>query len=199
MINPMIFEKTKDGEVLYDVFSRLVKDRIIFLSGEMDDDVGAIIPAQLLLLDAQSNTKPISIYIKSPGGFANEALFPIYDTMNYIKAPIKTVCLGQACSAAATILAAGTPGMRYSMPNSMIMIHDMNAGTKGSTTDIDKFTKRMKFWNNLHIKILAKHTNKSEKLIAKACKEETYFTAEEAMEFGLIDHITKISDKNLQE
>ena len=194
MINPLIFEKTKDGEAMYDIFSRLIKDRIIFLYGEMDDDVGAIIPAILKSLDTQSH-KPISIYIKSPGGLVHSALFPIYDMMNNIESPIKTVCLGEACSSAATILAAGTKGMRYAMPNSYVMIHDFQGGVGGSATNIVKEAKRIKFWNDRHISILAKHTGKSEKAIAKACKDETFLTADEALKFGIIDKITKISEK----
>jgi len=194
MINPMIFEKTRDGEAMYDIFSRLIKDRIIFLYGEMDEDVGAIIPATLKSLDCQ-NHKVISIYINSPGGFVHSSLFPIYDMMHNIESPIKTVCLGEACSCAATVLAAGTKGMRYAMPNSCVMIHDFQGGVRGSATNIVKEAGRIKFWNSRHIAILAKHTGKTEKAITKACKDETFMTAEEALKFGIIDKITKVSEK----
>lgn len=193
-INPMIFEKTRDGEFLYDVFSRLVKDRIIFLAEELDEELATTITATLLFLDHQ-NTKDISIYINSPGGDVG-GFYTIYDTMQYIKSPIKTVCIGQASSAAAFILAAGTPGKRFAFENSELMIHEIQIGNmSGTGTEIEKESLRIKRLNEKIIKTLALHCNQPYEKVKLDCKEDKFMTSEEALEYGLIDGIVKRTKK----
>lgn len=187
---PLIWERTKDGEAMYDVFSRLVKDRIVFLEDIIDTEMATTIAATLLFLDNQSHNKPISLYINSPGGYVHSGLFTIYDTMNYIQAPVKTVCIGEAYSAAAVILAAGQPGMRMALPNSYIMIHEISGGMKGSTTEIVKHADRIKQGNERLVELLAKHSKNSVAKMKKLIKEETYFTAEEAKKLGIIDEVS---------
>ena len=190
-INPMIYEKTRDGEFLYDVFSRLVKDRIIFLAEEVDEELATTITATLLFLDHQSKTKDISIYINSPGGDVN-GLFTIYDTMQYIKSPIKTVCIGEASSAAAVILAAGTPGKRFAFENSSLMIHEIQiGGMSGTGTEIQKEAVRIARLNEKIIKTVALHCGQPYEKVKDDCKEDKFMTAEEALEYGLIDGIVK--------
>lgn len=186
-----ILERTKDGEVLYDIYSRLVKDRIVFIADEIDSEVATTIAATLLFLDNQSKNKPIYLYINSPGGTVSSGLFTIYDTMNYVKAPIHTVCIGEACSSAAVLLAAGSPGNRMSFPNGLIMVHEIQNFKHNieSTTDLLKRSKFVEKLNKRLIETLAKHTKKPVKTIEELMKEETYFTAEEAKELGIIDKI----------
>ena len=188
-----ILERTRDGEVLYDIYSRLVKDRIVFVSGEdgIDNDVATTIAATLLFLDNQTKNKPIYLYLNSPGGTVSSGLFTIYDTMNYVKSPIYTVCIGEACSSAAVLLAAGAPGNRMSFPNSMIMIHEVQTA-KCNMESNSSLLKRSKLTDKINkqlVDTLAKHTKKPAKKIEELMKEETYFTAEEAKEFGIIDKI----------
>lgn len=190
-INPMIFEKTKDGEFLYDVYSRLIKDRIIFLADEVDEELATTITATLLFLDHQSKTKDISIYINSPGGDVR-GLFTIYDTMQWIKSPIKTMCIGEASSAAAVILSAGSPGKRFAFENSEIMIHELQVGgMSGTSTEIEKETLRVKRLNEKIIKTMAVHSGQPYEKVKLDCKEDKFMTAEEALEYGLIDCIVK--------
>jgi ATP-dependent Clp protease protease subunit len=190
-MSPYIYEKTKDGEMMYDVFSRLVKDRIVFLSGEVNTDIATTISATLLWLDNQDHDKEISLYLNSPGGLVHSGLFTIIDTMNYIKAPVKTVCIGEAYSAAALILSNGTKGRRLAFENSNIMIHDIQAGTIGSFTNMEKDIKRFKHTNDRLMNILSKNTGKTISEIKEQSKEDSYFTAKEALKFGLIDKIVK--------
>src|SRR3989304_5795572 len=143
-INPMIFEKTRDGEYLYDVYSRLIKERIVFLAEEIDSSVATTIAATLLLLDSQNSTKDICLYINSPGGTVCDGLFTIYDTMNFIKLPIQTVCIGEGMSSAAVILSAGTPGKRLAFANSHIMIHEVSSSMEGSGSTLEREAKQMK-------------------------------------------------------
>jgi ATP-dependent Clp protease protease subunit len=187
-MTPMIYEKTRDGEVLYDVFSRLVKERIIFLSEEVTTESATTIAASLLLLNTQSKTTPIKIYINSPGGLLT-GLFTIYDTMNFIDAPVHTICIGEACSAAAVILAAGTKGERKALPNSEIMIHELSAGAMGKNHDMKRTIERFDKNNERLLTILAKHTGKSVDVLREVCKEDHFMTAEEALEFGIIDSV----------
>lgn len=186
-----ILERTKDGEVLYDIYSRLVKDRIVFISKVIDSNVATTTAATLLFLDNQSKTKPIYLYLNTPGGTISSGLFTIYDTMNYIKAPVHTVCIGEACSSAAVLLAAGDSGHRMSFPNGLIMIHEVQAAKDDfeSTSDLLKRSKLVEKLNKKLVDTLAKHTKKSSKVIEELMKAETYFSAEEAKEFGLIDKI----------
>ena len=186
---PLIWERTKDGEAMYDVFSRLVKDRIIFLTDVIDTETATTIAATLLFLDNQNHNKEISLYINSPGGYVHSGLFTIYDTMNFIKAPVKTVCIGEAYSAAAVILAAGNPGSRFALPNSHIMIHESSAGAEGSTSKLVKHAERIKLWNDRLVELLAKHSKNSVAKIQKLVKDETYLDAEEAKRLGIIDEV----------
>lgn len=188
-MNPMIFEKTRDGEFLYDVYSRLIKDRIIFLWEEIDADVATSICATLLLLDHQNKDKPISLYLNSPGGAVSDGLFTIYDTMNFISAPVHTVCIGTAYSAAAFILAAGTKGHRKAFPNSEIMIHDAISGFEGSAKELEISYKRFDKLNNKLQDYLSKHTGRSKEEIKKVCERDFFLSPQEALEFGLIDEI----------
>ena len=190
-INPMIYEKTRDGEFLYDVFSRLVKDRIIFLAEELDEDLATTITATLLFLDHQNKTKDISIYINSPGGDVG-GFYTIYDTMQYIKSPIKTVCIGQASSAAALILSAGTPGKRFAFENSELMIHEIQIGNmSGTGTEIEKESQRVKRLNEKILRTLALHCNQPYEKVKADCKEDKFMSSQEALEYGLIDGIVK--------
>ena len=190
MMTPFIFEKTKDGEVLYDVFSRLVKDRIIFLAGEkmIDNDSATTVAASMLWLDSQSK-KPINLYINSAGGIVQAGLFTILDTMNSLESPIHTTCIGEASSAAAVILAAGEKGERRAYPNAEIMIHDVNAGIIGPAHEIKKTAQRIDLLNERLAKLLSKFTKQSEAKVKLVMKEETFFSAEEAVKFGLIDKV----------
>jgi len=189
-IHPMIYERTKDGEMLYDIYSRLIKERIVFLADEVDVEVATTVAATFLFLENQSKTKPISLYINSPGGTVHDGLFTIYDAMNYVECPIKTVCIGEAASAAATILAAGTPGMRLATPNSLIMIHQLQiAELSGKGTDVTREADRIKEWNERLFETLARHSGHTVEEISKVCNDDAYFTASGAKEFGLIDDI----------
>jgi len=189
-IHPMIYERTRDGEMLYDIYSRLIKERIVFLADVVDVEVATTTAATFLFLESQSKTKPISLYINSPGGTLHDGLFTIYDAINYVECPIRTVCLGEAASAAATILAAGSPGLRLATPNSLIMIHQMQISEmSGSGTDMINEAERIKEWNERLYETLARHCGHTVEEISKVCKDDTYFTAVQAKEFGLIDEI----------
>lgn len=185
---PLIFEKTKDGSgFLFDVFSRLSKDRIIFLYDEIDSEVATSIAATLLLLDSQSQDKPIQLFINSPGGTVDDGLFTIYDMINYIKAPVHTVCIGTAYSAAALILAAGVKGERRILPNATVMIHEVRSGVGGNSTDIQRDAKQIGLLNENLMKKIAEHTGQNINKIKELCKHDEYFNAKEAKEFGLVD------------
>ena len=191
-INPLIFEKTKDGEVIYDIYSRLVKDRIIFLAEEVTADTATIISATLLFLDHQNHDKDISLYINSPGGTVHDGLFTIYDTMQFIKAPVKTVCIGEAYSAAAVILCAGEKGKRGAFPNANIMIHQVQIHElDGSGSQIEKESKRIKKLNDKIFTTIARHTGNSVTKVKRDCEEDFFLTSEEALEYGLIDAIVQ--------
>jgi ATP-dependent Clp protease, protease subunit len=192
----MIYEKTRDGEMWYDVYSRLVKERVVFLSGEdgINSDDATALSATLLYLDHQSKTKPISIYINSPGGSVSDGLLTIYDTMQYISAPIKTVCMGEACSAGAVLLGAGTKGMRLAFENSTIMLHQLQiSGIGGTQMEVERETERCKNLNNKILKIVALHTGQTLEKVKEDTKHDFYMTAEEAIAYGLIDGLVKKS------
>jgi ATP-dependent Clp protease protease subunit len=197
--NNLIFEKTKDGERVYDIFAKLAKDRGIFIKDEIDVNVGSEICAQLLLLDKQSSVpKPITMYINCYGGDVNSALFTIYDTMRFIKSPVHTVCVGVAYSAAAVLLSAGEPGNRLCFENSDLMIHDVQTSLGhgfSSLSDLNKRAKRSSVLNKRLISILSKNTKLSVEELEKLTKEETWMNAEEALKFGFIDRIIKPSVK----
>ena len=185
---PYVIEQTGRGERSYDIYSRLLKDRIIMLSGEINDAVASSIVAQLLFLEAQDPDKDIYFYINSPGGVITSG-FSIYDTMNYIKPEIVTICIGQAASMGAFLLACGTEGKRYALPSSRIMIHQPLGGAQGQATDIAIQAKeilRMKSYLN---EILAEKTGKKVKQIEKDTERDYFMSAEEAVEYGLIDQV----------
>ncbi|KKN67657.1 hypothetical protein LCGC14_0459160 [marine sediment metagenome] len=184
-----IYEKTKDGEVVYDVYSKLLKDRILFLYEEIDSEVASKIVALLLYLNSESKTKEIKLYINSPGGTA-EGFFAIYDAINHIQAPIRTICIGEACSAAADLLAAGTPGKREATPNAQIMIHSIQIeDLSGSMTTVVKDMARTRLIHKKTIEILAGNTGQSFAKVLKDCKTDKYMSARDALEYGIIDRI----------
>lgn len=185
---PMVVEQTGRGERSYDIFSRLLNDRIIFLSDEVNDATASLVVAQMLFLEAQDPDKDIYLYINSPGGAISSGM-AIYDTMNFIKCDVATICVGMAASMGAFLLAAGTPGKRAALPNSLIMIHQPLGGAKGQATDIKiqaELILRIK--DNLN-SILAEKTGKSVEQIERDTERDNYMTAAEAREYGLIDNI----------
>ena len=185
---PMVVEQTNRGERSYDIYSRLLKDRIIFLGDEVDNNTANLIIAQLLFLEAEDPDKDISFYINSPGGSVT-AGFAIYDTMNYIKPDVSTICVGMAASMGAFLLAAGAKGKRFALPNSEIMIHQPLGGVQGQATDIQIQAERiLKMKKHLN-EILASNTGKSVEEITKDCERDHFLTAEEAKEYGLIDKV----------
>lgn len=185
---PHVIERTGNGERAYDIFSRLLKDRIIFVDGEIDDATADLIVAQLLFLESENPDKDISIYINSPGGSVTAGL-AIYDTMQYVKCDIQTICIGQACSMGALLLAGGTVGKRYSLPSSRIMIHQPSGGVGGQESDITVQAKELLRIKKLSIEFLADKTGKSYDEIAKDIERDFYMTASEAMEYGIIDKV----------
>lgn len=185
---PMVIEQTGKGERSYDIYSRLLKERIIFVTGEVEDNMASLIVAQLLFLESENPEKDIYMYINSPGGVVSSGL-SIYDTMQYISCKVSTMCLGQACSMGSLLLTAGESGMRYALPNSRIMIHQPSGGFRGQATDIEIHAKEIlnlkKRLNNMYVK----HTGKSLNIIEKAMERDNFMSAEEALKFGLIDKI----------
>jgi ATP-dependent Clp protease protease subunit len=191
---PIVVEKTGRGERSYDIYSRLLKDRIIMLSGEINDAVASSIVAQLLFLEAEDPDKDIYLYINSPGGVITSG-FSIYDTMNYIKPDICTICVGQAASMGAFLLSCGTKGKRYSLPNSRIMIHQPLGGARGQATDIEIQAKEILRMKSILNNILADTTNQQLKKIAKDTDRDFFMSAPEAKEYGLIDKVLEKSFK----
>ena len=187
---PMVVEQSNRGERAYDIYSRLLKERIIFLTGSVNDSVASLITAQLLFLESENPKKEISFYINSPGGLVTSGL-GIYDTMQYIKPPVSTLCIGQASSMGSFLLAAGEKGKRYSLPNSRIMVHQPSAGYQGQATDIEIHAKEIISLKDRLNKIYAKHTKKNESEIKKALERDNFMTASEAKNFGLIDEVVE--------
>ena len=185
---PMVVEQSNRGERAYDIYSRLLKERIIFLVGPVNDNVATLVTAQLLFLESENPKKEISFYINSPGGLVTAGL-GIYDTMQYIKPPVSTLCIGQASSMGSFLLAAGEKGKRFSLPNSRIMVHQPSAGYQGQATDIEIHAKEIIALKNRLNKIYSKHTNKSEDQIRKALERDKFMTPDEAKDFGLIDEV----------
>jgi len=185
---PMVIDKSQFGERAYDIYSRLLKERIIFLGEPIDDHIANIVIAQMLFLDAADPKKEIKVYINSPGGSVTSAL-AIYDTMQYLKSDVVTICLGQAASAAAVLLAAGKKGKRFSLPNARIMIHQVMGGAEGQATDVEIRTREMLRIKNQINKILAKHTGQSVAKVEKDTDRDYYMSAEEAKKYGIIDKI----------
>ena len=187
---PMVVEQTSRGERAYDIYSRLLKDRIIFLVGTVNDTVASLITAQLLYLESENPKKEISFYINSHGGLVTAGL-GIYDTMQYIKPPVSTLCIGQASSMGSFLLAAGEKGKRLSLPNSRIMVHQPSAGFQGQATDIEIHAKEILDLKKRLNKIYSKHTKKSEDEIKKALERDKFMSPAEAKDFGLIDDIVE--------
>ena len=185
---PYVVEQTSRGERSYDIFSRLLNDRIIFLSEEVNDTTASLIVAQLLYLEAQDPDKDIQFYINSPGGSVTAGM-AIYDTMQYIKCDVATICVGMAASMGAFLLSAGTKGKRMALPNAEIMIHQPSAGTQGQITDMAIHMKRLQTIKERMNTILAANTGKSVAEVTEACERDNFMTAEEALAFGLVDRV----------
>jgi len=187
---PMVVEQSSRGERAYDIYSRLLKERIIFLTGPIDDNVASLVCAQLLFLESENPKKEISFYINSPGGIVWSGL-AMYDTMQYISSKIMTICIGQAASAASLLLTAGEKEMRFSLPNSRIMVHQPSGGYQGQVTDIEIQTKEIIKTKKRLNEIYARHADKKIKEIELIMERDKYFSPEEAIEFGLIDKIVE--------
>jgi ATP-dependent Clp protease protease subunit len=185
---PMVVEQTSRGERSYDIFSRLLNDRVIFLSDEVNDTTASLVVAQMLFLEAQDPDKDISFYINSPGGSVSAGM-AIYDTMNFIKCDVSTICIGMAASMGAFLLSAGTKGKRFALPHSQIMIHQPLGGAKGQATDIEIQAKQILRIKATLNEILAANTGKPLEVIEKDTDRDNYLTAQEALEYGLIDKI----------
>ena len=188
---PMVVEQSSRGERAYDIYSRLLKERIVFVVGQINDSVASVVTAQLLFLESEDPKKEISLYINSPGGLVTAGL-GIYDTMQYIKPDVSTLCIGQAASMGSFLLAAGTNGKRFSLPNSRIMVHQPSAGFQGQATDIEIHANEVLALKKRLNEIYSKHTNKSVDEIKQALERDNFMTPENAKDFGLID---KVVDK----
>ena len=187
---PMVVEQTTKGERAYDIYSRLLKERIVFLVGGVNDTAASLVTAQLLFLESENPKKEIFFYINSPGGLVTSGL-GIYDTMQYIKSPVSTLCIGQASSMGSFLLSAGEKGKRFSLPNSRIMVHQPSAGFQGQATDIQIHAKEILALKERLNKIYSKHTGKSFKEISQALERDNFMTPEEAKDFGLIDSVVE--------
>jgi len=187
---PMVVEQINRGERAYDIFSRLLKERIIFLNGPIDDGVASLVCSQLLFLESENPTKDISMYINSPGGIVTSGL-AIYDTMEYIRPEVSTVCMGQAASMGSLLLTAGAAGKRYSLPNARIMTHQPSGGFQGQATDIEIHAKEILDLRQRLNGIYEKHSGKTIKQIEKIMDRDTFMTAEDAKNFGLIDQVVE--------
>ncbi|WP_353211742.1 ATP-dependent Clp endopeptidase proteolytic subunit ClpP [Rhodovarius sp.] len=185
---PMVVEQSARGERAYDIYSRLLKERIIFLTGPIFDQVASLICAQLLFLESENPNKDISFYINSPGGVVTAGL-AMYDTMQYIRSPVSTVCVGMAASAGSLLLMAGEKGKRYALPNSQVMIHQPSGGAQGQATDIEIQAREILKTRARLNQIYANHTGQPVEEIEKKMERDTYLSAEEARDFGLIDHV----------
>ena len=187
---PMVVEQSSKGERAYDIYSRLLKERIIFLTGQINDNVASLVTAQLLFLEAEDPKKEIYLYINSPGGLVTAGL-GIYDTMQYVKPDISTLCIGQAASMGSFLLAAGTKGKRFSLPNSRIMVHQPSAGFQGQATDIEIHANEVLSLKKRLNEIYSKHTGKSVAEVKSALERDNFMTADIAKSFGLIDEVVE--------
>ena len=191
---PMVIEQTSRGERSFDIYSRLLKERIIFLTGEVNDEVSSLVCAQLLFLESENPKKDVYMYINSPGGVVTSGL-AMYDTMQYISCDVHTLCIGQACSMGSLLLTAGTAGKRFALPNSRIMIHQPSGGAQGKASDIEiqanEILKMKRALNNLYVK----HTGQKLSVIEKAMDRDNFMSPEEALKFGLIDQIVANRDE----
>ena len=190
---PMVVEQSARGERAYDIYSRLLKERIIFISGPINDAVSTLVVAQLLFLEAENPKKEVSMYINSPGGVVSSGL-AIYDTMQYIKPEVSTLCIGQAASMGSLLLAAGAPNKRFSLPNSRIMVHQPSGGFQGQASDIERHAQEILSLRSRLNDIYVKHTGQSLKSIEKALDRDTFMTASDSKEFGIIDKVVDSRD-----
>lgn len=198
MLIPTVIEQSSRGERAYDIYSRLLRDRIIFLGGEIDDHVANLVIAQLLFLDAENPDKEIHLYINSPGGVVTSGM-AIYDTMQYIHADVSTICVGMAASMGAFLLAAGAPGKRFALPNSEIMIHQPLGGMQGQATDIEIHARRLLQMKDTLNRILAERTGKDMETIRRDTDRDHFMTAQEAKEYGLIDGVVGKTDAQAEQ
>ena len=187
---PMVVEQSSRGERVYDIYSRLLKERIVFLVGSINDSVATLVTAQLLYLESENPQKEIYFYINCPGGLVNAGL-GVYDTMQYIKSPVSTLCIGQASSMGSFLLAAGENGKRFSLPNSRIMVHQPSAGFQGQATDIEIHANEIMLLKKRLNEIYSKHTGRNVEEIKNALERDKFMTAHEAKEFGLIDKVVE--------
>ena len=187
---PMVVEQSNRGERAYDIYSRLLKERIIFVTGPVEDYMASVIIAQLLFLEAENPKKEVSMYINSPGGVVSSGL-AIYDTMQYIKPEVSTLCIGQAASMGSLLLAAGAPGKRFSLPNARIMVHQPSGGFQGQASDIERHAQEILSLRSRLNDIYVKHTGQNLKTIEKALDRDTFMTSNDAMKFGLIDKVVE--------
>ncbi len=185
---PIVVEQTSRGERSYDIYSRLLKDRIIFIGGAIDDNIANLVIAQMLFLTSEDPTKDIHLYINSPGGSVSAGL-AIYDTMQYVKPDVSTICIGMGASMAQVLLCAGAKGKRYALPNSRILMHQPLGGTQGQASDIEIYTKEMLRIRDVLFRITAKHTGKSYEQVKKDSDRDFYMSSQEALEYGIIDKI----------
>ncbi len=185
---PMVVEQTNRGERAYDIYSRLLKERIIFVTGPIEDNVSSLIVAQLLFAEADNPKKEISMYINSPGGVVTSGL-AIYDTMQFVRPPVATLCVGQAASMGSLLLCAGEPGMRYALPHSRIMVHQPSGGFQGQASDIERHAREILAIRQRLNEIYAKHTGQPVQVIADALERDNFMTSEAAQKFGLIDEV----------
>ena len=185
---PMVVEQTSRGERAYDIYSRLLKERVIFLVGGIDDHMANVVVAQMLFLEAENPEKDISLYINSPGGIVTSGM-AIYDTMQYVKCPVSTICVGQAASMAAVLLAAGAPGKRFALPYARVMIHQPSGGSQGQAADIEIQAKEILRLKDILNRILVQHTGQPLKRIAADTDRDFFMSAEEAVRYGLVDRV----------
>jgi ATP-dependent Clp protease protease subunit len=196
MLVPMVIETSNRGERAYDIYSRLLKDRIIFLGDAIEDHMANLIIAQLLFLEAEDPERDISLYINSPGGVVTAGL-AIYDTMQYLRAPVSTICIGMAASMAAVLLAAGAKGKRYALPNSRIMIHQGSGGFRGNTPDVLIQVRELEQLIQLNHQILAKHTGQPIEKINTDTQRDYFMSPDEAKAYGIIDEVYNVPDRSL--
>jgi len=190
---PMVVEQTPRGEISFDIYSRLLKERVIFLTGPIDDHISNLVVAQLLFLESENPEKDISIYINSPGGSISAGL-AIYDTMQFISSSVSTMCIGQAASMGALLLAGGDQGKRYALPNSRVMIHQPLGGFQGQASDFEIHAKEILYMKKIVNEILAKHTGQTVKKIEKDTDRDNFLNAQEAVKYGLVDKIIEKRD-----
>ncbi|MCH1567784.1 MAG: ATP-dependent Clp protease proteolytic subunit [Parvibaculales bacterium] len=186
---PMVVEQSSRGERAFDIYSRLLKERVIFVTGGVEDYMASLITAQLLFLEAENPKKEISMYINSPGGVVTSGM-AIYDTMQYIRAPVATLCIGQAASMGSLLLAAGESGMRFALPNARIMVHQPSGGFQGQASDIERHAQEILDMRARLNKIYVEHTGQTLRKIEDALERDTFMTAEQAKDFGIVDEVT---------